>query len=793
MRLLQKLAVIGLLASTAAPLAMAQSNTRTTTVEYVVKPEDSASSILLSFGIGTANSPYRIYGDDGFLRKMRRANPNVDFNRLVAGSVLRVVIPVAGANDYPRMGGNTPPANPTTRYNTGAVSTQTAPRRSSIASVYDRGSTSTSPGVQPPRLPPPAVPPPPMAPPPVPPVPTSVAPHVPQPTTSDAQLGWPSHGAPSGWPDSAHERPVESTTQQFKNYDPAPRRQPRPSTPAIKRPAPRPNYEPRRSPEEQPITDETLENESIDVPSGAITTYPQETISPQPEYDAAPMEQTREPTTRSAGVFDCSIKLEQAVVNVQPGYSVGIKRELYRVRQDDDIASILYERGIGRPDNFAKLFGERGWIARNKLYSAGRVDLDNLQPGQKLTVIYPVQTKYDPCRSSQPALVATQPAVTPSADPQGKTAALNVQDENADFLPATEVVAPPQAPPLTETQAAETQAPATPGETQRAGTITDQTSDTGLTKTKPVNPVTAPRVIPPILRRLAQLTPAERAKLDPKALSKALDEPTLAILDERTLAALPDSVVADKAKEVSALEAKQPGMTRLFKRLRAQTPSAYIGTRAGLSLAARKNQLLSKVASLGLIVETRQGITKGLRLIVDAAPRVEVEDDGYEQYFEYNRILLGGALEFASPFLFDLLHITPRIGRYHIAAKSPAGQTFWGEKLSNELSIEKAVAGGVEVDAEWARFFYIVRLWASRDVVIPVIKNDYKSTTTRAGIDTYIKGSAFQLFGTRFSPNYLIFAAYEDILLSGAKESNSKQKLQVNLPTAGLGITFTAN
>lgn len=846
MRPLQKLSLWYLLASFIALRAMAQVNVRTTIVEYVVKREDSASSILHSFGIGTASSPYRIYGEDGFLAKMRRVNPNVDFNRLVTGSTLKVIVPIASGTDSPRTGGNTPVINPSsqapmtstgTNTNVKAVAVNTSdateidkpkpvsvigqerstanllmqdrPRTNvagqvrpiapsagqyvattiaaaqdrpaiNLAAAQDKPTARRYPQVQTPRNPPPAIPPPPVPPPPVSPLPPGMLPASPTPNADIPQTNRPNRMQAPTWTPAANERPQATPPQPYDDH--AQPRQPSKTQEPIERVVPDEAYRDPAIPREFPSNTKTTQ--PYEPPASKVDEiYQPSTNAPYPKQEIVPAKPLPAPTS-SAGVFDCSIRLEQAVVNVQAGNSMGIKREPYQVREYDDIASILYERGVGRPDNFAKLFGERGWIMRNKIYSAGRVDLDNLQAGQKITIIYPVQTKYDPCAAHATNVVSARPTPPVEANQYEKTAALNSAKDSAQSMAAQAALAsqPPAA------QQVEIVSPIVPAQDPR-NVIADPANSEITTETLNAPPVIQPAV--PSIQELAKLTPAELALLDPKAISQQLDETTLAMLDDGTLAAVPDTVIAEKAKDVSILEATQPGMAKLLQRFQERTASAYVGLRAGHSLATKKDALLSKVASYGLLVEMRQGFAKGLRLIADLAPKVEVETEGFEQYFEYNRVLLGAAMEFNGPLWFDLLHITPRIGRYHIAAKTPAGQTFWGEKVSEELNIAKAVSAGLEIDVELAQYFYVLRFWGGRDVVVPILKNGYKSTTTRLGLDAFIKGRSFETLGTHIIPNYVIFATIEDIQLSGAKDYNAKQQLQVNLPTAGIGISFT--
>lgn len=547
-------------------------------VDYVVKANDTVSSILYALGVGAKDSPYRIYGADGFLAKLKKENPTVDLDHLAAGERIRLVLPAPIAATLAAAGGAPPP-----------------------------------------------------------------------PAAAAASSG---------------------------------------------------------------------------------TTLKAQVIPPPAEAKATAAAKPAATAEATASRWSCGFDRGAAIAKPPAGSVAAIKQERYEVREGDAISKLLYARGVGRPDGFARLFGSTGWIARNQLLNAPyNIDIMQLQAGVVIELAYPV-------------VVATDPCAKPSIDPAVVAREQELKRRELEAKKAAAVVAAPEKASLEE---------------------------------------------------IASLPPEQRKRVDTQTIVKKLDDDAIAKLDNKTAESIPEEAIEEKAAEVSIFDADKPGMDKLFKNFKLSTPAAYLGARVGFSIADREEKLLSRVMAIGLLAEVRDGPAQGLRVIYETVPKVTVKSAGYEQSLEYNRFLFGWAFEFPAPALFDLVHITPRLGRYQIDAQTPAGESSEGEKLVNRLSIPSALGAGLEVDAEWAKYFYVLRFWGSRDIVLPLIKNKFVSITTRAGIDAYVKGASFTLFDTKFSPNYLIFTAYEGILLRGDSDENKGEEVALDLPTAGIGFTVTTN
>ena len=61
---------------------------------YVIKPGDILSNILFKKGIGSKTSPYRLYGNKGWVKKNKEKNPSIiDWSRIEIGSEIALVFP----------------------------------------------------------------------------------------------------------------------------------------------------------------------------------------------------------------------------------------------------------------------------------------------------------------------------------------------------------------------------------------------------------------------------------------------------------------------------------------------------------------------------------------------------------------------------------------------------------------------------------------------------------------------------------------------------------------------------
>ena len=93
---------------------------------------------------------------------------------------------------------------------------------------------------------------------------------------------------------------------------------------------------------------------------------------------------------------------------------------------------------------------------------------------------------------------------------------------------------------------------------------------------------------------------------------------------------------------------------------------------------------------------------------------------------------------------------------------------------------------------ELAKYFYILRGWVAQDLSGKELglKRDESIVSTRVGIDAFLKGGGFSLFGSPVSTTYLLYASLENLNLSGKNAESGKFSVKVSIPHAGVGISL---
>ena len=264
-----------------------------------------------------------------------------------------------------------------------------------------------------------------------------------------------------------------------------------------------------------------------------------------------------------------------------------------------------------------------------------------------------------------------------------------------------------------------------------------------------------------------------------------VDAPILERTSRRKRIANPQ--VEEKAWDISIFDAMKPGMEGVFQGVASSVAAGYFGVRYGAPIVI-DNPLLRKMSFFGLMAEIRGGAVGGLRIYWEKAPLVSTIVNGEEQRLGWQRHLLGWAVQIESPWLVDYVHVTPKLGRYSASASLPlAGET---SGLQN-VEVPGAMGLGLEIDAELARFWYILRGWAARDFSkIPFGNRDRDSVaSTRLGVDLFLKGSGFSLGASRASMTYLLFMVNENFTLTSP--SNNVSALDVSTAYLGLGASVS--
>lgn len=296
------------------------------------------------------------------------------------------------------------------------------------------------------------------------------------------------------------------------------------------------------------------------------------------------------------------------------------------------------------------------------------------------------------------------------------------------------------------------------------------------------------------ITEITKLPQAEIKTIPKKVLREKLTDSTVAKLDTKTIEKIPEDVKTDKAWQASIFDSNKPGMDRLFKNINNKTASAYASVRYGISLLAKDTDpLLSQAKFVGALLEARGGIFSGLRLLYETVPQVTSEVEGREQSIGWRKIQLGWAFEFKSPFIFDHFHLTPRLGAYALQAKVPIGRDDDNALLIYDVNVANAVALGLEGDAEIARFFYIIRLWAGQDFSLRNLggSKDSDAVSTRYGLDLFLKGPGFLAGSTPLSLSFLVFVADESVQIGQYVDDEKLFSIGFDIPYAGLGLSLT--
>lgn len=247
----------------------------------------------------------------------------------------------------------------------------------------------------------------------------------------------------------------------------------------------------------------------------------------------------------------------------------------------------------------------------------------------------------------------------------------------------------------------------------------------------------------------------------------------------------------ESAWEFSFFDSLKPGMEGMLSGIGKKTAAGYVGLRYGLSLADESSGLMSDVSVVGLLLEMRSPPIDGLRFYWDYVPRVSNGETTEELHAEWSRITLAWAFAIPVPMLVDTVHVTPKIGSYTLDTRLPVS-TIGEETVARDLKISSALGLGLEIDAEIARYFYIVRGWAAHDISGRDIGLDQDESiiSTRFGIDAFVKGGGFTLFGARLSLQWLLYATAEELELRGRSEESGSFSVKVSIPHAGAGISL---
>ncbi len=276
-----------------------------------------------------------------------------------------------------------------------------------------------------------------------------------------------------------------------------------------------------------------------------------------------------------------------------------------------------------------------------------------------------------------------------------------------------------------------------------------------------------------------------------EVLAKKLTEENLVKIPEEDLKKIPHEVMQEKAQETSFLDSFQPGMEKMLDILPDDTASGYFGLRYGGSFAkAEDDALAAKVREIGVLAEVRKGSFKGTRLYFDHTLEAKADVGSIQSSINWQKISLGYAFEFQSPFGVDLFHLTPKLGRYNLDADLPVVINEAGDMGAHHYSVGKGLATGLEADMEFASLFYVLRGWGAKDFSGVGIKTTERVTSTRFGLDLFLKSSGMKIGSRTLSIAYLAFVSSESLQIQGSDDEIGSYDLKLSVPFAGLGIGF---
>lgn len=432
----------------------------------------------------------------------------------------------------------------------------------------------------------------------------------------------------------------------------------------------------------------------------------------------------------------------------------------YEVQDYEFVSTLYYSLGIGCSRCTNKLYGKQGWLKAVRRLNPKLGNLNRVRAGRKLILPLPANLKQNLKKLKGGYKLVKDEALRSKALP---------------------VLPPPPDPEiaLREKAAAEEAERRRKTEEERQKQIA----------------VVAQAPEKHDIQEIAKL-PEETIKEIPKEVIKEkLTDETVAQLDEKTIEKIPDEVKEEKAWEASAFDAFKPGMNKLFDGVTSTTAAGYIGLRYGISLLDKEaDPLLAQIHVIGAIAEFRGTWLKGLRLLFEEAPTVNATMESQSVNLGWQKTLLGWAIEFEAPFLFDVVHITPRYGLYSITATLPIGRDEDNALITYDTSVDRAQTLGLEADVEIAKFFYILRLWAGEDFDLSnfgFAKGSSSAISQRYGLDLFIKGSGYKLGDQNLSLSYLAFYANESLELTRYNDGEQLFKLNLAIPYAGLGLSLS--
>lgn len=218
----------------------------------------------------------------------------------------------------------------------------------------------------------------------------------------------------------------------------------------------------------------------------------------------------------------------------------------------------------------------------------------------------------------------------------------------------------------------------------------------------------------------------------------------------------------------------------------------YVGFRYGHPITVGQD-IISKSAMIGILVEVRGGPLEGLRWYWDFAPETIQVLDGQKYSVTWSRPSLGWSFGLNINWIIDRIDLTPKLGLMDFDGTVPVPTTTGNVPAKFRLKNSSNI--GFELGVETQAPGVLIRLWGASDASgVLDLGGTGRVTSLRGGVDTY--WDAYKI-SSYFDLAVLVFMFGERLSL--AKESDDAvgdtnlklQGLSYNLAFFGAGLVLT--
>ncbi len=474
-----------------------------------------------------------------------------------------------------------------------------------------------------------------------------------------------------------------------------------------------------------------------------------------------------------------------------------LSREIHIVEKDESLSSILLKRGIGSSGSPWKLYGKFGFLNLIFRHNPQIEDPKNLKVGTQLVLVLPENLATTDDKKLRVRMSSggksyelkwflhevkrkeTLSGILYSYGIGTPSAVFRIFGSNRWLSRLTDI---------NHIQ---------PDDTLQAGQnlIVEVPKEIQVEQLPPVEillPLVVTKETP--IEVIVTLSSEEIEKLSPKLLGEKLTTEKIAQMTTAEAKKIPATVKEEKAWDYSFMDVTSEKTGNFFEGMKKTSASVYLGLRYGVSVVKPGDASLARRLSLyGILAEFRGGPLSGARLYYDLLPTARAKVSGETQRIGLRRYLVGWGFGTGPLGFIDNIHLAPKFGRYRVEANLDIREKFEEKPEIQELRIKNGVATGIEADLEWARFFYVLRLWAGADTSRITIFGKPKESVTsqRAGLDLFLKGPGFTTFDRKMSLQYLVFGAKENLSLFSPQKKDDEAEILVEVSFIGAGLSLS--